>query len=516
MDSLQRPYWFNSKAIALLLIIVAIIPLLGPAVPPLTDLPGHIGRYKIELDLHHSAFLQQWFSFRWALFGNLGVDLLVVPLTKILALEPAVKLIVIAIPPLTMVGMLYLAREIHGRVPATAFFALPLAYGHPFQFGFVNFTLSVALTFLFAGLWLHLGRLRRLRLRSVLFVGLSLVLFIAHCVGWAIFGVLLFSIELIGRRELHRTWRQSVCGAAVALLPLASPLLLILNWANYGPSGETVFYPWYMKLYQLEQVLRDRSELFDIWSALLLYTIVFCGLRHIGVRCDKRLGVAALLLGIAYWATPGILKDVACADARMLPATLALALLGLAPVSSNRRWHYAMALAGLTFFAARMASQFITYRELDRGYQQQLLALDHIERGSRVFVMADTPCSAVWNSTRTYHLGSLAIARREAFANGMWSMPGGRLMSITYDAAGHFTYSPSQILKPEECHVRGSESLSDALRELPRQAFDYVWLIDLPPQRWPRVSWLLPVWHGKTGVLFRIDRNSLTMAGRKA
>ena len=77
------------------------------------------------------------------------------------------KLIVLAIPPLTVAGFLWVAREVHHRLPPTALFALPFAYGHPFMFGFVNFALSMALAFLAFGLWLRLARLGRLRLRAV-------------------------------------------------------------------------------------------------------------------------------------------------------------------------------------------------------------------------------------------------------------------------------------------------------------------------------------------------------------
>ena len=93
--------------------------------------------------------------------GNLGVDLLMMALAPLIGLEPAVKLIVLAIPPLTVAGFLWVAREVHGRVPPTAYFAIPFAYGHPFMFGFVNFALSMAFAFLAFGLWLRLGRLGR-------------------------------------------------------------------------------------------------------------------------------------------------------------------------------------------------------------------------------------------------------------------------------------------------------------------------------------------------------------------
>src|SRR3546814_10366751 len=70
-----------------------------------------------------------------------GVQTCALPICKLFGLEAAVKLIVLAIPPLTVAGFLWVAREVHGRLPPTALFALPFAYGHPFMFGFVNFAL---------------------------------------------------------------------------------------------------------------------------------------------------------------------------------------------------------------------------------------------------------------------------------------------------------------------------------------------------------------------------------------
>src|SRR5437763_12559483 len=126
-----------------------------------------MGRYRVELDLAHSTWLQQYYDYHWAPIGNLGVDLLIIPLGKLLGLELAVKLVVLVIPPLTAAGFLWVAREVHGRIPPTAFFALPFIYGYPFLFGFVNFALSVALAFLSLGLWLRLGRLARTGLRCI-------------------------------------------------------------------------------------------------------------------------------------------------------------------------------------------------------------------------------------------------------------------------------------------------------------------------------------------------------------
>jgi hypothetical protein len=125
--------------------LATIVPLLWPALPPLIDLPGHMVAYKSELDRASSPYLQQWYSLHWAPMGNLGVNLLILPLGRLLGLEPAMKLIVLCIPPMLAGGFLWIAREVHGRVPPTALFAVPLAYCYPFVFGFLNFMLSMAL-----------------------------------------------------------------------------------------------------------------------------------------------------------------------------------------------------------------------------------------------------------------------------------------------------------------------------------------------------------------------------------
>src|SRR3954454_21292656 len=177
--SLAQPWWENRLLIAAL-IVASAVPLLYPPIPPLVDLFGHMGRYRVELDLRHSAYLPLYYGYHWAAIGNLGVDLIVAALGPLIGLEPAVKLTVLAIPPLTVAGFLWVAREVHGRIPPTAWFAVPFVYGHPFLFGFVNFALSMALAFLAFGLWLHLARRGRLRLRAILFVPISLIVFFCH------------------------------------------------------------------------------------------------------------------------------------------------------------------------------------------------------------------------------------------------------------------------------------------------------------------------------------------------
>ena len=82
--------WFLVAVVA-----ATMVPLLYPPIPPLVDLFGHMGRYRVELDLGHSPWLQQYYDYHWAAIGNLGVDILVLLLGPLVGLEPAVKLIVL-------------------------------------------------------------------------------------------------------------------------------------------------------------------------------------------------------------------------------------------------------------------------------------------------------------------------------------------------------------------------------------------------------------------------------------
>lgn len=158
----------------------------------------------MELDLATSPTLQPYYDFKWALIGNLGVDLLIVPLRALFGLEPGAKVAVILIPVLTTLGLLLMAREVHGRIPATAFFAIPFVYGYPFNFGFINFSLSMAFALLAFALWLRV-RAKPRSIRALIFVPLSCAIWLTHAFGWGALGLLVWSAELIRARASGRT-----------------------------------------------------------------------------------------------------------------------------------------------------------------------------------------------------------------------------------------------------------------------------------------------------------------------
>src|SRR3954466_6024858 len=110
---LPRPFW-ERRDVLLALVLLSAVPLLWPDIPPMTDLPGPMGRYRVQLDLATSPALQQYFGFDWHAVCNIGVDLLAELLAPLIGRYPAVKLIIVAIPPLTVGGLFWVAYEVHG------------------------------------------------------------------------------------------------------------------------------------------------------------------------------------------------------------------------------------------------------------------------------------------------------------------------------------------------------------------------------------------------------------------
>jgi hypothetical protein len=499
--------WWSTRTFALTMILLAAVPLLLPATPPLVDLPAHIGRYAVELAGPASP-LHRWYHFEWAVIGNLGIDLLVVPLSKLFGIELAVKLIVLTIPPLTVAGMLLVAREAHGPLPPTAALALPLAYGYPFQFGFANFALSMACALLGFALWLRLGRTGHIGLRAALFVPFGIILWFMHSFGWGVLGLLAFSSDLVRRHRSGKPWIKSAWEAGLAVIPLMPPILLMLVWRSGHVSGGTSdWFNFKFKLFYLMNILRNDGTSFDHTSTAFLMVFSAFGLLGIGLRRNPLLLLSAAILVIAFILLPRIVLGSAYADMRLAPYMLAVMVLAFTPITRNRRIQGLIALAAVSFFVARLGVQTMTYLRLDREFKSQLEALKYVPRGARIFGLTDLQCLGVPYSRRMDHLGSLAIVRREAFTNGQFAMAGAQLLSIDYPAAAGFNEDPSQIIRPDRCKQQKSYSYPAVLEQFPRTAFDYLWLINFVPDRRPQSDpGLIPIWQGPRGALYRIRR----------
>ena len=490
------------------MILAAFIPLLYPPVPPLVDLLGHMGRYRVQLDLAHSPELQRYFEFNWHLIGNLGVDLLIVPLSKVFGLELSVKLIALAIPPMTVAGFLWVAREVHHRLPPTAAFALPFAFSHPFLFGFLNFTLSMALAFLAFGLWLRLGRLGRTKLRAALFVPISFILFLTHAFGWGTLGLLAFSAEAVRQHDKGTDWWKAGLRAALHAVVMIGPVFMMLAWRSTVQQGGTAdWFNFSAKASWIAMSLRDRWQWFDYGSAVVAMAAIVEARRRPELTFSRNLAFSALVLFATFMILPRIVFGSAYADMRLAPYMIATALLAIRfraeTVMSTARL---FAIVGVGFYLVRIATTTISLTMAANDQAAKLEALDHVPRGARLVTLSGLDCDTLWMLPRNSHLGAMAIVRRHAFSNDQWAIEGANLLSVHYLEAGRFIADPSEIVKPPRCDNREHWSPDRSLAAIPRDAFDYVWLVDVTAYDPRLVADMELIWRGPGSLLYAIRR----------
>ena len=109
--------------------------------------------------------------------------------------------------------------------------------------------------------------------------------------------------------------------------------------------------------------------------------------------------------------------------------------------------------------------------------------------------------------SRRLHLPAMAIVRRHAFSNDQWTMAGAQLLQVRYRPGWPYVRDPTEVVTARRCQHEVWRTLDTSLATFPRDAFDYVWIID-PPAYDPSLTLgLIEVWRDGRSVLYRVDRS---------
>jgi len=495
----DTPRWWQTRAFVCVALLLTAIPLVWPPFAPLTDMPGHIGRYRILAEAG-ALPLARHYAVDWAPIGNFGVDALVLLLQPLLGIESAAKLVVLLIPPLTVAALLWAGHEAHRRIPATAAFAFPLAYSFPFQLGFVNFTLGVALAIAGLALWIRLARVAPLWVRIMVFVPIAGLLWLCHSFAWAMLGLYVFGAEWAIRTDAgERRWRAAIV-AALVCVPLAWPQVAAMMLAQARLAGDTG--DWLNlanKAQWMASILRERWKLYDVLCLTVLAFLLWHAIRSKRLTFSRKLAIPALLGGVAFILLPRLYAGGAYVDMRMLPYSLALAIVAIeVPAAQAQRY----ALAAAAFFGMRMASTTVAFALFAAGQASALRALPALPVGSGVLVLVQEPSTGQWENPRWTHIAGLAIARRRVFTNEQWALPGQQLIRPLHPRAAPLDRDPSHLVYPPQYRTI---DFDDAIAGFDRGTFQRVWTIGFPPGR-AQARDLVPVWSDSISTVYRVAR----------
>ncbi len=435
--------------LAIGLALLACLPVLLAVRPQMSDYPSHLARYYIMLDGGQSEWLRRYYTFEWRWSGNLGVDLLIIPLAKLFGLELAGKIITAFVPVLTGLAMITVEWTLRRRIGVGTMLAFATIWSPALLIGLLNFSLALALAlFAFAG-WV---KLEGLRWRWLVMLPVGVLVWLCHLAGWGVLGVLVFGYELHRQRGL---------GAFLAPWPLALPVVSFL--VGGAPSGLLVYGQnvlqfkmsiWFM-------ALRDQSWSLDSNSLILL--LLACAAAAVFRKWDGRLAWAAVFFAVLSLALPRHLGGGDYTDYRLIAVALTAGCLAIdwAPP------RLILWLAPLLYLI-RLGVTASAWHAESRDVEAMLKAIDQLPRGAHVAAAIVTD-RAIWATDSFQHVPSYATIRRDALVNTHFAEPGVHMVQLR--AGGPGFQDPSQRI----LHAPGEPI--DLAMFAPARGGDYLWYI---------------------------------------
>jgi hypothetical protein len=257
-----------------------------------------------------------------------------------------------------------------------------------------------------------------------------------------------------------------------------APLLPLLAAAK--TAGSQSFQDWFnfpVKFQWLVSPLRDRWKMLDFPAGMLCFAVILFARIYPGLRFSRCLAAGACLMAAACLLLPFRMLNSALADMRLLPVALAIGLLAIDCSKGVQRRHARnFAIAALAFALLRTIGTTVSFALADHEQGEQLEQIATLPPGTRLAALVGSDCGNPWPLIREAHLASMITVRRDGFSNDQWSGPGINLLSVRYRPPGRFAADPWHMVQAKEC-VR-TWTVDAALKELPRESFDYLWLLN--------------------------------------
>jgi hypothetical protein len=398
--------------------LLAAVPLFSTALPPLFDYPNHLARMHLL-----SEGGNQFYAVHWGPLPNLAQDLIVPPLARLMPLEIASKLFLVAIFGLITGATIWLNRAATGGWRMWPLLAFLLLYNRVFLWGFLNYLFGVGVALVGTALWLAFERERRW-LRILTSSLAALACYFSHIAAFGFYALVIIGVELSpGWAELRaRRWVALSRRTLIAGMQFVIPVVLFFDYWHPASVGASYAAFW-RKADLLFSVFDNYDRVFDIVCFALFVGLLgwLAATRRLGLA--PRLAWAIGLVSAAYLLLPSQIRGGSGADHRLPIAMFLLLIAASAPEFPNRRAAAATAAVTAVLLVARLTYIEYVWLRADRVYSADLAGIDTLPRGAKMAVAY--PATAVnFTPVPELHLAVLAVARREAFVPTLFAYEG--------------------------------------------------------------------------------------------
>jgi hypothetical protein len=404
--------------------IVAAVPILAVATPPLLDYPNHLARVHILADYERSASLRQFYALDWRPIPNLAMDLVVPPLSRIMPLAWAGKAFLLTILLLIVGGTAALHRILFGRWSAWSLLAFMVLYNRILLWGFVNFLFGVGLLMVATASWVA-WRERAIWLRLPIAALFALALYFAHLFAFAAYASVILGYEMTRLRRQGSLNSLAGIGALCASGLQFVPVLALLVLAAGPGGGDIAWSRLVRKLDLLFNVVDNYHRWFDIATFALLVALFVAAAVARALTVSRVMVASLVLLCLAQLVMPNRLFGGTGVDHRM-PLILALLLIGASSlVLADRRRQAILAALLALLFVVRVAVVAVRWIGYDRTYAPIVAALATLPPGSRLAI-ASPPASVhvPADDAPMTHFAALAVIAADAFVPTLFVFSG--------------------------------------------------------------------------------------------
>lgn len=399
------------------------LPLAFIRILPAVDYPDHLARIFLlsrGLDLPGYA---HFYRANWALLPNLALDLIAVPLAKVMPVQDAGRLFVILLFGLTIYGGARLSRALNGSYTWFALLPALLVYNRVLAYGFLNFLFGLGLMLL--GIALHIeNRSAPFWRRTLTEAWVMVGLFACHLVALAfyVFCILCYEIAAVlreGQPVKAVPMRMGALG-----LPLVGVLSLLAASPTVSEASKMEFRPFGEKLSLLHSAFQTGQGSWDFAFTLLVAALVA------GLVLSKRAKLAPAMLwpliGVSalFLASPTGFRDAMNVDTRIPVVLGLLCLASLAPSHAiSSRWLGACVL-GLV--VVRAATTSVSYARWNLKLASVMNDLRRVPEGSIVVVTRHARSHAfdavAWDPP-LLHLPDLLLLEKPFLADDLFAIP---------------------------------------------------------------------------------------------
>lgn len=420
---------WHIAAIHTVLIAVVLAPMALAQYPPLVDYPNHLARIYILSALGDDPILSQIYAANWSIIPNLAMDLLLVPLAKLVPIHLLGRLFVILTMAMFIGGTYTLHRVIHGRTGLWPAVSLLFVYNKVLAWGFLNFLFGAGLTLFALAGWIWARERWRWGPRIAVFSAVATALFFAHMLALGIYALLIGGFEL-GRslRRREQSWPDRLADWSRAGAQFAAPAVLwMISATGTGDgAGGTTFSGLWSKTEALASMTIFHELGTGFASFLFVVVLVIGGLITRSWRLQPAMSVPLIVLGITTLAMPVWLFGSWAVDIRLSPVLAAVAVASVGFERRRRMFADVMLMLGSMLLVLKLYSIAGMMPRHDRQMDELRAAVAaSIPKGAALLNAADfpfhDPAFRLEFSQIYYHPAAYSVIDRSLFLSFLFT-----------------------------------------------------------------------------------------------